>query len=235
MTNETQEKIEREEAKGLVGKIAGVGRRIFGIREISYETQDTQISCTPERTEETERNLQKLFKETPLYQILEEQQKQSPDYHRRTSLNQFADLVRTDNLRKAFSQISKPVKEAYSYNPDRVIFKENVDFTGGTNDFVGASNDFYGLNPSAIRLDSIKLADVSIVAGRLARKIDEDPSHYYKIASLALDDASLNMGMAMAHIGAERLGKEILANMEKASEEISRREQIIGRELGRGY
>jgi hypothetical protein len=236
MTNETQEQVEREGKQSLVGKLVEVGRNFLEYG-ICYRPQETQVprNSSPERTEENERKLQDLFTGTPLYQILEEQQKQWPHYDRRTPLNQFADSVRTDNIKKAFRQISDPVKDSYSYWPDKVINKEEARPSYKLHQFIGYYSDGpYGLNPSVIKLDSIKLADVSIVTGRLARKVNKDPAHYYKIASLALSDASMNIGCAMFHFGPKRLGEEVTAQMNKACEEISRREQIIGRELGRG-
>ncbi|MDP4039390.1 MAG: hypothetical protein Q8P57_02315 [Candidatus Pacearchaeota archaeon] len=237
MTNETQEQVEREKSnQGLVCKLLKAGRSIFGTKRDSYEFPSLQSFRFPDRTEETERSLQELFKGTPLYQILEEQQRQCPDYNRRTPLNQFADLVRTDNLDEAFKQIADPVKSSYSYWPKKVLRKEEVRPSDEFRTFLGYySNDFYDFNSRVPALGSLKLADVSIVTGRLAKKVGKDSGEYYKIASMALNDVSTTMGMAMGLIGPERLGEKLVSDVEKMTNEIAKREMMIGRELGRSY
>jgi hypothetical protein len=260
MTNEKQEQFERENQtmKGLVGKLVrainpfNTPKSISSLEEgsnrapeiVSIKAPEVSIYNPPERTEETERTLQRLFEETPLYQILEEQERAEEDLKVRMAQNgwqhrldsvadfmQFADLIRIDEFKEALKKIDGPIKRSvFEYPKGRKYIGNDISVSNFIGTYYGS---FYELNSNVSRVGSIKVADASIVAGRLARKVDEDPKKYYSIASIALNDASTNLGGIMFHIGARRLGEILVADMEKTSQEIDRRYKIVGRELGR--
>ena len=265
MITSQNENIGRE--KGLVGKLVEAGK-LIGNTELFYRVSGRQefnyyghgglkeniyrakkilgIGLPPKRTEETESQLQRLFEGTPLYQILEEQQ----DFHdgcdyrdERTPLMVFSDKVRGKKYWDALNRIAKPVKAAYFYNPDKVVHKEGIDSAWEASNFVGSyrNKDYYG-NRNVAKIESLQLADLAIVAGRLsAGRLEKDvpeffsyarrkiARHYYHIAKLALEDASLTLGGIAFHFGS-KVGSNLIANMEKTAQEIKRREEIVASE-----